>query len=212
MAFIMRCRPFAQGLGVTACVVIKRNGNDTKAGSVYCEKGAKLRRNSSPGEYINRYTHRRRVCFAQTRIVCRAWRTAFSFAREIPPTRRIRAMNFSVSRDRSPNGPACSFLHFSVRCGKKDRAQERRYVHIPLLVASSTCIVSLARSLVLFPRPSWPTFTRLPSPLCSLHTSRDCNLRLTERKPKGSDRVVTRSVHIGSVNEETCRRERLSLS
>lgn len=60
--------------------------------------------------------------------------------------------------------------------------------------------------VVRFPRLSWPTFTRLPSPLCSLHTSRGCNLRLTERKPKGSDRVVTRSVHIGSLNEETRRR------
>lgn len=73
---------------------------------------------------------------------------------------------------------------------------------MPLLVA----LPSLTR----FPRSSWPTFTRLPSPLCSLHTSRSCNLRLTERKPKGSDRVVTRSVHIGSLNEETRRHNRLS--
>lgn len=64
------------------------------------------------------------------------------------------------------------------------------------------------RSLVCFPRSSWPTFTRLPSPLCSLHTSRGCNLRLTERKPKGSDRVVTRSARIGSLNEETRRCDR----
>lgn len=64
-----------------------------------------------------------------------------------------------------------------------------------------------------FPRwRRWPTFTRLPSPLCSLHTSRGCNLRLTERKPKGSDRVVTRSVHIGSLNEQTHRRSLLSSS
>lgn len=68
------------------------------------------------------------------------------------------------------------------------------------------------RSLVRFPRSTWPTFTRLPSPLCSLHTSRSCNLRLTERKPKGSDRVVTRSVHIGSLNEETRRRRNRLLS
>lgn len=72
-------------------------------------------------------------------------------------------------------------------------------------------VVSCRFAVARFPRSSWPTFTRLPSSLCSLHTSRGCNLRLTERKPKGSDRVVTRSVHIGSLNEETRRRNRLFL-
>jgi len=122
------------------------------------------------------------ACFAQTSVAARVARK-----RDARPLFRVRSFGASMRLislflviDRLPP------IFSAARKDRACRSGARRFL------SSSS---SLARSLVLFPRPSWPTFTRLPSPLCSLHTSRGCNLRLTERKPKGSDHVVTRSAH-----------------
>jgi len=163
-----------------------------KRGNVYYKRDAKSPRNSQAVGCVGLSRHALYNAFQRTRNGPAGFSCAKSCA-----TRRL-IFVLAISRGRT----VCFFFRF-FSAGKKEGSRVER---------SSCRFLSLRRrSLVRFPRSSWPTFTRLPSPLCSLHTSRSCNLRLTERKPKGSDRVVTRSVHTGSLNEETRRRNRSRL-
>jgi len=191
MAFAMPARVLPICLFVAEGSSYRSNGSDREVkGGARAAKGlqsCRIIRQGNTG-----------ACFAQTSVAPRvaSTRDATSLSHERSSDATMRLISLFLVIDRLPRYPPPR--------GGIARARAAR--------AASCRLVVVARSLVLFPRPSWPTFTRLPSPLCSLHTSRGCNLRLTERKPKGSDHVVTRSVRIGSLNEETRRCERLSPS